>query len=139
MALLAYARAQGKKMSWVKKVVIGGSACPPSMIEAWEKEHGARVIHAWGMTEMSPVGTTGVLLPKHEALGEYVTNQMLYYPTVTREDFAHKGRITTVMDNGQLTRDLALLALASYRGKNEEDIDLTTPDEETTDLEGTEE
>lgn len=70
MALLAYARAQGKKMSWVKKVTIGGSACPPSMIEAWESEHGARVIHAWGMTEMSPVGTTGVLLPKHEALDQ---------------------------------------------------------------------
>jgi fatty-acyl-CoA synthase len=70
MALLAHARAQGKKMSWVKKVVIGGSACPPPMIVAWEKEHGARVIHAWGMTEMSPVGTTGVLLPKHEKMDE---------------------------------------------------------------------
>lgn len=33
---------------------------------------------------------------------------MLYYPTVTREDFAHQGRITTVMDTGQLTRDLGL-------------------------------
>ena len=54
----------------MKKVVIGGSACPPPMIEAWEQEHGARVIHAWGMTEMSPLGTTGVLLPKHERLGE---------------------------------------------------------------------
>jgi 3-(methylthio)propionyl---CoA ligase len=70
MALLAHARAQGKKFSTVKKVTIGGSACPPPMIEAWEKEHGARVIHAWGMTEMSPVGTTGVLLPKHEQLDE---------------------------------------------------------------------
>ncbi len=70
MALLAHARAQGKTMTSVKKVVIGGSACPPNMITAWEKEHGARVIHAWGMTEMSPVGTTGVLLPKHEALSE---------------------------------------------------------------------
>ncbi len=68
MALLNHARAQGKKLSSVKKVVIGGSACPPYMIEAWEKEHGASVIHAWGMTEMSPVGTTGVLLPQHEAL-----------------------------------------------------------------------
>ena len=70
LALLAHVRAQGKRLSWVKKVTIGGSACPPPMIEAWEREHGARVIHAWGMTEMSPVGTTGVLLPKHEALPE---------------------------------------------------------------------
>jgi fatty-acyl-CoA synthase len=70
MGLLAHARAHNKRFSWVKKVVIGGSACPPPMIEAWEREHGTRVIHAWGMTEMSPVGTTGVLLPKHERLGE---------------------------------------------------------------------
>ena len=70
MALLAHARAQGKRFSTVNKVVIGGSACPPNMIQAWEKEHGARVLHAWGMTEMSPVGTTGVLLPKHEQLDE---------------------------------------------------------------------
>jgi 3-(methylthio)propionyl---CoA ligase len=70
MALLAHTRALGKRLSSVKRVVIGGSACPPPMIEAWEREHGARVIHAWGMTEMSPVGTTGVLLPKHEQLDE---------------------------------------------------------------------
>jgi len=70
MALLAHARAQSKRFSTVNKVVIGGSACPPNMIQAWEKEHGARVLHAWGMTEMSPVGTTGVLLPKHEQLDE---------------------------------------------------------------------
>jgi 3-(methylthio)propionyl---CoA ligase len=68
MALLAHARAQGKRLSWVKKVVIGGSACPPSMIQAWEQEHGARVLHAWGMTEMSPLGTVSVMLPKFAAL-----------------------------------------------------------------------
>jgi fatty-acyl-CoA synthase len=70
MALLAHARAQGKRFSTVKKVVIGGSACPPSMIQAWETEHGARVLHAWGMTEMSPLGTVNVLLPKYESLSE---------------------------------------------------------------------
>ena len=70
MALLAHARAQGKKFSTVKKVVIGGSACPPSMIQAWETEHGARVLHAWGMTEMSPLGTVNTLLPKHSDLDD---------------------------------------------------------------------
>jgi fatty-acyl-CoA synthase len=70
LALLAHARAQGKRLSSVKKVVIGGSACPPSMIRAWEQEHGARVLHAWGMTEMSPLGTVNVLLPKHVSLGD---------------------------------------------------------------------
>jgi acyl-CoA synthetase (AMP-forming)/AMP-acid ligase II len=71
LALLAHARAQGKRMSWVKKVVIGGSACPPSMIHAWETEHGARVLHAWGMTEMSPLGTVNTLLPKHAGLDDH--------------------------------------------------------------------
>jgi fatty-acyl-CoA synthase len=70
MALLAHVRGLGKRLTNVRKVTIGGSACPPPMIEEWEKVHGARVIHAWGMTEMSPVGTTGVLLPKHESLPE---------------------------------------------------------------------
>jgi fatty-acyl-CoA synthase len=70
MGLLVHARAQGKRFSSVKKVVIGGSACPPSMIQAWEKEHGARVLHAWGMTEMSPLGTVNTLLPKHADLDD---------------------------------------------------------------------
>jgi 3-(methylthio)propionyl---CoA ligase len=68
MALLAHARAQGVRLSSVNRVVIGGSACPPSMIAAWEQEHGARVIHAWGMTEMSPLGTANALLAKHTQL-----------------------------------------------------------------------
>src|SRR5262245_43455177 len=70
IALLGHLRAQGRKLKTVRKVTIGGSACPPPMIEEWEKVHGARVIHAWGMTEMSPVGTTGVLLPQHDCLEE---------------------------------------------------------------------
>jgi fatty-acyl-CoA synthase len=70
LALLAHARAHGKRLSWVKRVVIGGSACPPSMIQAWENEHGARVLHAWGMTEMSPLGTVNTLLPKHAGLDD---------------------------------------------------------------------
>ena len=48
------------------------------------------------------------VLPQHEALGDWVTNQLLYYPTVTREDFVNQGRITTVLENGQLTSSLGL-------------------------------
>jgi fatty-acyl-CoA synthase len=70
MALLAHARAQNKRLASVKRVVIGGSACPPSMIEAWENEHGAQVLHAWGMTEMSPLGTVSRLMPKHADLSD---------------------------------------------------------------------
>lgn len=50
------------------RVVIGGSAAPRAMIERFAHEFRAFVIHAWGMTEMSPLGTIGTLLAKHAAL-----------------------------------------------------------------------
>jgi ferredoxin/flavodoxin---NADP+ reductase len=50
-------------------------------------------------------------LPKHEFLGEMVSKQLLYYPTVTREPYRHQGRVTTVIENGQLAADLGLPAL----------------------------
>jgi acyl-CoA synthetase (AMP-forming)/AMP-acid ligase II len=67
MGLLAHLRAVGKTLTTVTKVGCGGSAAPPSLIAGFD-EHGARLIHAWGMTEMSPVGTANVLLPKHDSL-----------------------------------------------------------------------
>jgi 3-(methylthio)propionyl---CoA ligase len=60
MGLLAEIRAQGRKPEGFVEVVIGGSAAPKSMIEAFERM-GTTVSHAWGMTEMSPVGTHGAL------------------------------------------------------------------------------
>lgn len=47
-------------------------------------------------------------LPAHEFLGEMVSRQLLYYPTVTREAYRHQGRVTTVIENGQLAADLGL-------------------------------
>jgi ferredoxin--NADP+ reductase len=47
-------------------------------------------------------------LPEHEYLGELVREQLLYYPTVTREPFVHQGRITTLLDSGRMTEDLGL-------------------------------
>ncbi len=59
--LLEYLRTAGKTLKHLESVVSGGSAVPLSMIEAFEKDHGVTVFHAWGMTEMSPVGTFGRL------------------------------------------------------------------------------
>lgn len=59
MGLLEYLSQESIKMDSVERVVIGGSAAPKSMIEAFDKQHDAMVIHAWGMTEMSPLGTAG--------------------------------------------------------------------------------
>jgi ferredoxin--NADP+ reductase len=47
-------------------------------------------------------------LPQHEILGEMVSQQLLYYPTVTREPYKHQGRVTTVIENGQLAADLGI-------------------------------
>ncbi|MBM3569570.1 MAG: long-chain-fatty-acid--CoA ligase [Alphaproteobacteria bacterium] len=63
LALLNYLTETGKRIDTVKKFVIGGSAAPRSMIETFQEKYGAYVIHAWGMTEMSPLGTTGMLKP----------------------------------------------------------------------------
>ena len=49
------------------RTVIGGSACPPAMIRTFEDEYGVQVLHAWGMTEMSPLGTVCTLKSKHLA------------------------------------------------------------------------
>ena len=52
----------------LKRVVIGGSAAPRAMSERFETNFGAQVVHAWGMTEMSPLGTVCNFLPKHADL-----------------------------------------------------------------------
>ncbi|MEX0960478.1 MAG: AMP-binding protein, partial [Burkholderiales bacterium] len=44
-------------------------ACPPAMIRSFQEEHGVQVLHAWGMTEMSPLGTVSTFKSKHDALG----------------------------------------------------------------------
>ena len=66
--LLAHLRQAGLKFSTLKRTVIGGSACPPAMITAFQDEFGVEVLHAWGMTEMSPLGTLCTLKNKQLAL-----------------------------------------------------------------------
>jgi len=67
LGLLQYLDETGKKLPYLQKVVVGGAACPPMMIRRFENDFGVEVIHGWGMTEMSPVGTTGKL--KHSTMG----------------------------------------------------------------------
>ncbi|MCP3961687.1 MAG: long-chain-fatty-acid--CoA ligase [bacterium] len=70
LMLLGYLEQNGKTIDSVEKVVIGGAAAPRSMIEAFQQRHGATVIHAWGMTETSPIGTIGTLKRQHDGLPE---------------------------------------------------------------------
>lgn len=59
--LLGHMQAGGLKFSTLKRTIIGGSACPPAMIAAFNDTYGVEVLHAWGMTEMSPLGTVCTL------------------------------------------------------------------------------
>lgn len=59
LMLLQYLEQTGNKLPYLRKVVIGGSACPRAMMQAFETNYGVEVIHGWGMTEMSPLGSLG--------------------------------------------------------------------------------
>jgi fatty-acyl-CoA synthase len=65
LGLLQHLQAKGLKLTTVKRLVIGGSAAPPAMIRSFDEQFGVTVLHAWGMTEMSPLGTVNTPKAKH--------------------------------------------------------------------------
>jgi ferredoxin/flavodoxin---NADP+ reductase len=77
--------------------------------ETYEKFEQVILVH--GVREVAELAYHDYItqeLPKHEFLGEMISKQLLYYPTVTREPYKHQGRVTTVIENGQLAADLGL-------------------------------
>jgi fatty-acyl-CoA synthase len=68
LGLINYALQNGLTFSTFRRTVIGGAACPPAMMDTLIDHFGIDVIHAWGMTEMSPLGTTCGLLSRHRDL-----------------------------------------------------------------------
>ena len=58
----------GRRLPHLKHVGIGGSACPPAMLAAFEREHGVDVLHGWGMTETSPFCAGSTLKSQHAGL-----------------------------------------------------------------------
>ena len=68
LMLLQHLEANKAKLPYLKKVVIGGSACPRAMIKAFQDDYDVEVVHAWGMTELSPLGTLGTLKPEYAGL-----------------------------------------------------------------------
>ena len=66
--LLAHVEANDLRFSTMRRTIIGGSACPPSMMRAFQERHAVEVLHAWGMTELSPLGTACTLKPRQLAL-----------------------------------------------------------------------
>jgi fatty-acyl-CoA synthase len=69
LMLLQQLEANNLKLPYLKRVVIGGSACPRAMTKKFQDVYGVEVIHAWGMTEMSPLGSLCTLKPEYAALG----------------------------------------------------------------------
>ena len=68
LMLLQHLEANNLKLPYLRKVVIGGSACPRAMTQKFQDVYDVEVCHAWGMTEMSPLGTLGSLKPEYAAL-----------------------------------------------------------------------
>jgi len=68
LMLLQYLEANNAKLPYLRKVVIGGSACPRAITRKFQDDYGVEVCHAWGMTEMSPLGTLGSLKPEYASL-----------------------------------------------------------------------
>ena len=68
LMLLQHLAATGNKLPYLKKIVIGGSACPRAMTKTFQDVYGVEVIHAWGMTEMSPLGTVCTMKPAYAGL-----------------------------------------------------------------------
>jgi acyl-CoA synthetase (AMP-forming)/AMP-acid ligase II len=70
LGLINYMKPKGLRFSTLETTVIGGAAVPPAMVKTLQEEFGVRVLHGWGMTEMSPVGTVNAPKAKHDTLSK---------------------------------------------------------------------
>jgi len=77
LGLLNHVKEHGLSFSTFKRTVIGGSACPPAMMKTFQDDYGVEVIHAWGMTEMSPLGSLSKLKGKHASLSPEARQRLL--------------------------------------------------------------
>ncbi len=86
LGLLQHMRKNDLKLSTLKRVVIGGSSCPRAVIEAFQNDYGVQVIHAWGMTETSPLGTVATFKPEitaRDAAGRLDAQTTVGHPPYT--------------------------------------------------------
>jgi len=78
MGLLQHLRTTGGKLDTLQRLICGGSACPPMLIDTFAREYGVRVDHAWGMTETSPLGTCYGVKPSFVGLEASEADQLKY-------------------------------------------------------------
>jgi 3-(methylthio)propionyl---CoA ligase len=113
LALLEYLSESGKSISSLNRVLIGGSACPESVMREFQDKHGVSVNHAWGMTETGPLGTVNTLkagmdqLPEEELLKIKLKQGRILFGIETKivDD-----------DNNELPRDGIASGLLKVRG-----------------------
>ena len=70
LGYVQYLRASGAKPTTLRRVLIGGTACPHSLMSALEDDYGVEVLHVWGMTETSPIATMSKLQRRHFGLAK---------------------------------------------------------------------
>ncbi|WP_067810693.1 long-chain fatty acid--CoA ligase [Nocardia beijingensis] len=108
--VLAALAANPQDITHLRAVVVGGSAVPPSMMRTFEDKHGVRVLHAWGMTETSPLGS--VAHPPATA----VTDEQKWAYRVTQGRFPAGVQARLVGDNGVVPNDGESLGELEVRG-----------------------
>ncbi|WP_428423831.1 3-(methylthio)propionyl-CoA ligase [Methylibium sp.] len=109
LGLLTHVKQNGLKFSTFKRTVIGGAACPPAMLKTLEDDFGIEVVHAWGMTELSPLGTLARLKARHESWPKDAQRQLL----------EKQGKVLYGVDMAIAGDDGALL---SWDGKTSGDL-----------------
>ncbi|MDE2184179.1 MAG: long-chain-fatty-acid--CoA ligase [Alphaproteobacteria bacterium] len=113
MAALQYLEQSGERFSHLKRVVIGGAAAPQAMIEVFEKKYGVEVVHAWGMTELSPIGTVGT--PTAKVAAQPYERQLDYKVRQGRPPFGLEAKIVDG-DGRELPRDGKAAGRLKVRG-----------------------
>jgi fatty-acyl-CoA synthase len=89
--LLAYVNENDLGFSTMRRTIVGGAACPPSMLKAFQDKYDVQVVHAWGMTEMSPVGT--VAMPKRKHQGQTTEQVAVMQTTQGRAVYGVEMRV----------------------------------------------
>ncbi|OTG82287.1 long-chain-fatty-acid--CoA ligase [Acinetobacter sp. ANC 4648] len=125
--LLAAAKQSGSQLKSLKRTIVGGSACPPAMMKAFKDIYDCETIHAWGMTETSPLGTGNQLKAKHDLLSD--DDKFKLRLSQGRPPFGVDLRITDqekgtlqLARDGQTTGNLQIKGhwiINEYFGKNE--------------------
>ena len=125
--LLAAAKQSGTQLQSLKRNIVGGSACPPTIMKTFKEQYNCDTIHAWGMTETSPLGTSCQLKAKHDQLSDDEKTQLRL--SQGRPPFGVDLRITdqengtnTLARDGHTTGNLQIKGhwiIDEYFGKNQ--------------------